>query len=306
MTGVSNSELKLRIKAESEKLGFCLCGFTGVDSPEDYVRYEEWLQKEQYGSMGFLAREDHRAKRNDPRLLFPEARSACVLAVPYKLFPKEGDLEIASFAHYKDYHDEITRLAKQLMETAAPAVSYRICVDSAPILERSLAVRAGLGWIGKSSMFISRRFGSAVMLCVILIDAEIEPDPPFSEDLCGICRRCAEACPAGCIDPVSRTINASQCISYLTIEHKDEFTEQQARVIGYRIFGCDECLRACPWNRNNIPDSPLSLAERLPDESDLGISDAEFKAGFAGTCFERLKNKRLQRNLNSALKSRKE
>lgn len=292
--------IKDEIKAAAEKLGFCLCGFTTAEPSDDFPRYLSWLKEDSLGTMAFLKREDHITKRADPRTLLPEAKSICVLAVPMKLRKEDPDGEVASYAYYADYHESIGRMAEELTDGIRKLCripfSYRICIDAAPILERSLAVRAGLGWIGKSSMFVSPRFGSALFLCEILLSLEIEPDEPYTRDGCGSCRRCVEACPNGCIDPVSRTIRADRCAAYLTIEHKGEFTEEQIRLVGRKLFGCDVCLRACPWNTRNPAFSPLPAAEAIPDFADGELDEAEFKVKFRSSPVLRTKAKGLRRN----------
>ena len=307
MTGaITNKSMHIDkdyIKAEAERLGFCLCGFTDASPLQDFERYTQWISADNLGTMQYLKREDTLAKRADPHLLLPEARSICVLAVPMELFPPEPVFAVASYAHYADYHETILPMAealvKSIREMSGSDFTYRICIDSAPILERSLAVRAGLGWIGKSSMLINPQFGSALFLCEILLSLEIPPDQPFLHDRCGSCMRCAERCPNHCIDPITRTIHADRCISYLTIEHKGEFTSEQSRLIGTRLFGCDECLLACPWNGKTGIKSPLPPASALPDAQDHDLSDPEFKEKFRTSPVLRTKSKGLRRNIEA-------
>ncbi len=299
--------IKESIKAEAEKLGFCLCGFTDAEPPADFARYSRWLEADGIGTMAYLKREDTLAKRADPRLLLPGARTIIVLGVPMGLKPPVPVFEVASYAHYIDYHEAIVPMAEALAgrirELSGSEPVFRVCVDSAPILERSLAVRAGLGWIGKSSMFVAPRYGSALFLCEILTDLELPPDPPFTRDGCGSCRRCVDACPNGCIDPDTRTIRADRCAAYLTIEHKGEFTEEQSALVGNHLFGCDECLRACPHNSRNTGRSPLSPAAAVPVFGDGDLSEAEFKAKFRNSPVLRTKAKGLKRNAEAVRKN---
>ncbi len=315
------SEIKEIIKAEAERLGFCLCGFTTADPPDDFSRYLQWIREDSLGTMAYLKREDTLAKRADPCLLLPDARSICVLAVPMELFPQRSAFSVASYAHYIDYHDTILPLAEDLVKKICsylsdcpkaaehpqlpltPDFTYRICIDSAPILERSLAVRAGLGWVGKSSMLINREFGSAFFLCEILLSLPIEPDKPYEPDGCGSCTRCVDACPNHCIDPLTRTIRADRCAAYLTIEHKGDFSPEQAALVGTHLFGCDECLRACPWNRRVSSASPLPHASALPEESDEKLTAEEFKAKFHNSPVLRTKIKGLRRNIAAVRKN---
>ena len=315
------SEIKEIIKAEAERLGFCLCGFTTADPLNDFSRYLQWIEKDSLGTMAYLKREDTLAKRADPRLLLPDARTICVLAVPMELFPQRPAFSIASYAHYMDYHDTILPMAEKLVKNIraylsgytkedghqlpqlTPDFSCRICIDSAPILERSLAVRAGLGWVGKSSMLINRKYGSAFFLCEILLSLPIEPDEPYEPDGCGSCTRCVDACPNHCIDPLTRTIRADRCAAYLTIEHKGDFSPEQAALVGTHLFGCDECLQACPWNRHAPSASPLPLSGALPEESDEKLTAEEFKAKFHNSPVLRTKIKGLQRNIATVRKN---
>lgn len=295
--------LKEIIKAEAEKLGFCLCGFTTADPVEDYPRYIRWLASDPVGTMGYLKREDALEKRADPRQLLPEAQTVIVLGVPMALREPAPAYSVASYAYYADYHETIPPMAEALAEKIRELIrqdlTYRICVDSAPVLERSLAVRAGLGWIGKSSMFIAPRYGSALFLCEILLSPEIAPDAPYTRDGCGSCHRCVDACPNACIDPESRTIRADRCAAYLTIEHKGEFTEEQAALIGTKLFGCDECLRACPHNSRGSRRSPLPPAAVIPTPEDALLSESEFREKFRGTAILRTKAKGLRRNIEA-------
>ena len=300
--------LKEQIKAEAEKLGFCLCGFTNAEPLADFARYTRWLEDEPTGTMNYLKREDTLAKRADLRLLLPDVRSVCVLAVPMGIKNRSGSYEVASYAYYADYHEAILPMAESLISKIREIcgntdLASRICIDSAPVLERSLAVRAGLGWIGKSSMFVAPRLGSALFLCEILLSLELQPDEPFTGDGCGACSRCVDACPTGCIDPVNRTIRADRCAAYLTIEHKGDFTPEQAALIGSHLFGCDECLRACPHNSRNSGISPLPPASAIPTPEDGDLSDAEFKEKFRTSPVLRTKAKGLRRNAEAIRKN---
>ena len=299
---------KETIKAEAEALGFCLCGFTDAGPVADFERYTRWLEEDPIGTMQYLSREDALAKRADPHLLLPEARSIIVLGVPMGLHDSDPDFSVASYAYYADYHEAIPPMAEALIakirELTKEDLTYRICIDSSPVLERSLAVRAGLGWIGKSSMFIAPGYGSALFLCEILISLEFEPDDPYTRDGCGSCRRCLDACPNHCIDPETRTIRADHCAAYLTIEHKGDFSEEQSALIRNHLFGCDECLRACPHNSRNSGFSPLPPAAAVPTPEDAELSEAEFKAKFHDSPILRTKARGLKRNVEAIIVSR--
>jgi epoxyqueuosine reductase len=216
--------------------------------------------------MAYLATERSRARRADPREILPECRSILVLATPYSPpdIALSGTSEareveahgltghIASYAWGEDYHDVLPARMKELVQfietQVGGPVKHRWYTDTGPILERDLAQRAGIGWIGKNTCLISPKFGSYFLLSEILLDLALEPDSPFITDHCGTCTRCIEACPTDCILP-DRTIDASRCISYLTIELKDEIPSELRDKIGNWVFGCDICQIVCPWNR---------------------------------------------------------
>ncbi len=305
-TSLSEKEI---IKAEAEKLGFCFSGFTLPEKPIHFSHYQEWVKAGRYAGMRYMAREDHLAKRENPRLIFPECQSILVLGVSIRYdFPQEL-FAAASFAHYFDYHEQISALCDRLMATAAErigkAVHWKTCVDSAPVLERSLAVQAGLGWIGRNSMLIHPKFGSTTLLAACLLDLAIEPDQPYRSDHCGNCRRCAEACPTGAIDPNSRTIDANRCIAYQTIENRAEIPQEIGKKCENKVFGCDICVRICPWNRKNLSNPSPLQTHSLPiaPPSDFELTEEEFKEKYRGTPISRVKFAGWKRNLQNALRN---
>ena len=299
--------IKENLKAEAEKLGFSFYGFTAPEPPKDFVHYQNWLDKNYYGEMGYLARIDAVQKRANPKLLFPGTNTIMVLGTSIRQVDQQSDLSVASFAHYYDYHDQIKTRCRQLIETVSAGFAekpdYRVFVDSSPVLERSLAVQAGLGWIGKSSMFIHPLYGSFNLLAEIFLPWNLPDDLPYAKDGCGSCTRCVDACPMGCIDPVSRTIYANQCISYLTIEHKGDLSERDARKCGEKVFGCDICAAVCPWNaRRNLADTYLEPFEFAVDLStDLDLSETEFRMKYKNTPILRSKLSNWKRNISNAL-----
>ncbi|MEW6240290.1 MAG: tRNA epoxyqueuosine(34) reductase QueG, partial [Chloroflexota bacterium] len=230
--------LTRRIKDKAHRLGFTLAGVTTPDPPPHFPTFERWLSEGRHGSMNWLAAERSRQRRADPRLILPECKSILVLAVSYNApFPMgegKGVRErgnhgrIASYAWGGDYHLVLPHRLKALVafieEQAGGPVPNRWYTDTGPILERDLAQRAGLGWIGKNTCLIHPRAGSYFLLAEILLGLELEPDPPFETDHCGTCTRCLDACPTQCILP-DRTLDARRCISYLTIELKDDIPE---------------------------------------------------------------------------------
>ncbi len=261
--------------------------------------------------MEWLARNS--SKRLDPQLVLPGVRSVVTLAVSYAVpdRPRAEDPSrgvVARYARYRDYHDV---LAEPLRELAAlldvlggPGARSLWYVDTGPILERDLAQRAGLGFVGKHTNLISRRLGNWFFLAEILTTLELEPDAPEG-NRCGRCTRCLEACPTGAL-PAPFTLDARRCISYLTIELKGSIPEALRPLIGNRIYGCDDCLAACPWNRFAQEASLLKAHAREdlaePDLLELlGLDAAAFKARFAGSPVLRTKRRGLLRNVCVAL-----
>jgi epoxyqueuosine reductase len=320
LTMVLSKDLKEAIKVKSSQLGFILAGVTTPDPPPHYSTFENWLNQGRHGTMTYLATERSRARRADPRQIMPECKSILVLATPYSppspLRAERSDSEveageperaqIASYARGKDYHDVLPTRMKELVqfieEQVGGPVKNRWYTDTGPILERDLAQRAGIGWIGKNTCLIHPKHGSYFLLSEILLDLALEPDTPFVTDHCGTCTRCIEACPTDCILP-DRTIDATRCISYLTIELKDEIPVALREKIGNWVFGCDICQMVCPWNRFAGEGDPVfgddNPARSLTEE--LSISPQEFNQRFKGTPVKRARRRGYLRNVAVAL-----
>ena len=312
---MTSEERKRWIETEAQRLGFCLCGFASIEPFEaEKAIYLEWLASEAHGEMAYLARPDAIEKRFDPRVLFPDGKSAVVLAARIPSSRRSERYVVADFARCVDYHETVPAAIDQIFERYrerfALPVRYKICVDAAPVLERAFAVRAGLGWIGRSSMLIHPEFGSKIILAVVLTDLEIAVSDVRLPDRCGSCRRCADACPTGCIDGEKRTIDARRCISYLTIERKSDLDPDSARMIGAHVFGCDICTDVCPWNRR--ADSArartvlIGNAGAFPDDADFEITPSEFKRKYASSPILRCKLPRWLKNLENADRNRRE
>jgi epoxyqueuosine reductase len=249
------------VKAEARRLGFSLVGITTPDPPQHYAVFERWSQAGRHGEMGYLDTERSRQRRYDPRQILPECRSILVLGVGYPDSPvgEEGSTpsphlphgRVASYAWGDDYHEvlpaRLQELAVFIQEQVGRPVPYRCYTDSGPLLERDLAQRAGLGWIGKNTCLIHPHLGSYFFLAEVLLGIDLQPDRPFASDHCGTCTRCLEACPTQCILP-DRTLDARHCISYLTIELKGAIPPDLRPQMGPWVFGCDICQQACPWN----------------------------------------------------------
>jgi len=301
--------LEQSIKEKARQLGFILAGVTSCNSPSHYPKFEKWLAKGKHGTMNYLAEERSRTRRADPKQILPECKSILVLALPYQ--PLTFDLRpstfrIASYALGDDYHDIIPPRLKQIVEfieeqTGHP-IPNRYYTDTGPILERELAQRAGLGWIGKNSMLINPKAGSTFFLAEILLGIELEPDDDPITDHCGTCTRCINACPTQAILP-DRILDARRCISYLTIENKDEIPEELRTRMGNWIFGCDICQMVCPWNRFSAPaDSALEPTTPLRISApDLTLSSVEFNQRFKRSPIKRTKRRGVLRNLAVAI-----
>jgi epoxyqueuosine reductase len=313
-------DLKQLIKDKARQLGFFLAGVTTPEPPPHYSTFENWLAQGRHGAMNYLAKERSRARRRDPREILPECKSILMLATPYSSHnlalsgaSEESEVEaerlkgnIAAYAWGDDYHDVLPARMQELVqfieEQAGGPVGNRWYTDSGPLLERDLAQRAGIGWIGKNTCLIHPKHGSYFLLSEILLDLTLEPDPSFVTDHCGTCTRCIEACPTDCILP-DRTLDATHCISYLTIELKEEIPTELREKIGSWIFGCDVCQQVCPWNRFADEGDPAfgskNPVHALTDE--LVISAREFNQRFKRSPVKRAKRRGYLRNVAVAL-----
>jgi epoxyqueuosine reductase len=310
---VREENLSQRIKHRARHLGFDLVGIAPVE-PSGYADfYQRWLAQDYAGEMGYLSRPDAVAKRCDPRLIVPEARSAVVVAMSYyqgsppstQTSHDEKRGRVARYAWGDDYHEimwkRLDRLLEFVQSQADRPVSGRRYVDTGPILERELAVRAGLGWFGKNTMLINPRLGSWLLLGELLLDLDLEADPPFVPDHCGTCTRCIDVCPTQCILP-DRTLDASRCISYLTIELKSPDIPDALRpFIGEWVFGCDVCQEVCPWNRfasatQEPAFQPRPGVPRLDLAELLTMDEETFRHRFQDSPLRRAKRQGLQRN----------
>jgi epoxyqueuosine reductase len=275
------------IKEEARRLGFRLAGFTTPDPPPHWPVFQNWLAMGRNAGMGYMAD----PRRADSRLLLPECRSILMLAAPYmapaKLHqndPSRPAGRVAAYAVGDDYHlvlpGKLKTLADFIQKQAGGSFPVRWFTDSVPLLERDLAQRAGLGWIGRNTCLINPALGSYFFLAEILLGIELESDLPFTADRCGTCRRCIEACPTACILP-DRTMDARRCIAYLTIENRQAIPSDLRSQVGERVFGCDACQTACPWNRRPAEEVDAAFSPRpgLPDADlliQLGLSRQEF------------------------------
>lgn len=300
--------LKGDIREQAFAAGFEQVRFTVPDAiPDAGPRLARFLAKERYGDMDWLAR--HSERRANPAELWPEARSVIVLGLnygperdPMASLARRTHGTISVYAQGKDYHTVVKKKLKQIAGWLHRArdCEVKVFVDTAPVMEKPLAEAAGLGWQGKHTNLVSREFGSWLFIGSIFTTEEIPPDEPEA-DHCGACRRCLDICPTDAF-PKPYELDARRCISYLTIEHKGHIARQYRTAMGNRIFGCDDCLAVCPWNKFAKVASETKLAMRVETDSPaltelLQLDDAAFRTRFAGTPIRRTGRDRFVRNV---------
>jgi len=311
-------DLNQAIKQHTYKMGFSLAGITACEVLPHADVFETWIELGRHAEMTYLDTPRSRACRAHPDLLLPDCHSVLVLGMRYPApFAPDTDTRsnlglrgrIAAYAWGEDYHEVIPRRLRNLVGFIEAEVGHpvpnRWYTDTGPILERELAQRAGLGWIGKNTCLINPAGGSYYLLAEILLGIELEPDSPFVEDRCGTCRRCITACPTGCILP-DRTLDASRCIAYLTIELKGAIPVELRPLLGGWVFGCDVCQQVCPWNRfaNSEGDSELTttLINSNPNLLEELIMDAsDFNRRFRRSPIRRAKRRGYLRSIAIAL-----
>jgi epoxyqueuosine reductase len=311
----------LQIKELAFACGFELAGIAPALPLSDFERFERWRHAGLAGEMTYLT--DHRGdKRRDPRELLPSAQSMlCVgklynTAAPYSTAVQDPERGwISRYAWGNDYHDSLRNSLEQLVNELTriypEPFQYKICVDTAPLLERSYARAAGLGWIGRNTCLINQQQGSWFFLGELLLSIPIAPDSP-PPDRCGSCRRCIDACPTTALVPDGDSgwkLDANLCISYLTIEKRGELPAGLSHKIGHHVFGCDICQDVCPWNRRapatDDPDfQPREIAPRLDHLA--ALTEDEFRNRFRSSPVKRTKYSGFQRNVAAALANRKE
>jgi len=298
------TDLKTQLVSRALALGFDLCRVAPCVSPPHAAAFAGWLDQGNAGEMAWLDRNKHR--RMDPQQVLPGARSVIVLALNYWQGPPENPLSprFARYAWGDDYHDLIANRLRDLDTWLASQGGHqKPYVDTGPVLERDFAALAGAGWHGKSTMLISRSLGTWFFLAEILTTLDLPPDEP-AQDHCGTCTRCITACPTGAIDAPYH-LDARRCISYLTIELKGSIPPDLRPLIGDRIYGCDDCLTACPWNRFAHASRETAFhareATRLPLPSLLAVTDQDFRTLFRHSPVSRLKRRGLLRNVCVAL-----
>ena len=295
------------IKDESKRLGFSSCGISKARFlSEEADNFEKWLTKGYQGSMSYL--EKNIDKRLDPRLLVPGSKS--VISLSYNYFPpkkliEENNFIISKYAYGKDYHKVLKKKLKKLFASIREKIGKiegRVFVDSAPIHERAWAKLSGLGWVGKNSLLINKNKGSYFFLAEIICDLELEYDEPVL-NRCGSCTRCIDACPTDAITE-AQVIDAKKCISYLTIENKENIPEELSGSLNNSIFGCDICQDVCPWNKRSTPHNekeflPNKELQKLKRKDWIELTEETFNKIFEGSAVKRTKYKGLTRNIKA-------
>jgi epoxyqueuosine reductase len=292
------------VKQLAREQGFGHCGISIAGNlDEEEPRLRQWLDNNFHGTMAYMA--EYFSKRLNPALLVEGAQSVISLIFNYapaaNLF-SDGQYKVARYAYGEDYHqvvkENLHKLLNSIREKAGP-VKGRVFVDSAPIMERQWAAKAGLGWIGKNTLLLNPKMGSYFFLAEIISDLELEPDMPMN-DLCGTCSRCIDACPTGALTPW--LLDARKCISYLTIELKGNISEEFRGKYQDWIFGCDICQEVCPWNRFSVANTeplfePLLFLKNSSNSGWMEITEDAFKKYFAKSPVKRTKYEGLKRNI---------
>ena len=298
-------DLNQAIRAAAREIGFDLVGVTAPDIEEATQRaYRDWLKRTYQGSMAYLAR--NAEKRLDPRRLVPSVKSIICLGVSYYQTVKscgEDSGRVALYAWGRDYHRVIKEMLRRLEERIEALVGRkivsRIFVDTGPVLEKPLAMQAGIGWIGKNTCLINREIGSFLFLGELFVDLDLQCDEP-GKNHCGACRRCLESCPThALIEP--GVLDARRCISYLTIEHQGDIEPERAGKLNGWIFGCDICQRVCPFNRFAKPTAVADfrdhrLGPRVDPAEVLTWTDQDYRTRTADSAGARASLRQWQRN----------
>lgn len=308
MDGHSLSE---RLKAQAYGLGFDLAGIVELGEPETRAHFDAWLENGRHGDMAYLDGAGAELRR-DARRPHVGATHALVLATSYG--GREPNGPVARYARGDDYHELLRERVRELhfwlQREVGHDINARPYVDTGPILERDLAQRAGLGWFGKNTLLISPKIGSFFFLSSLFVEYPLEPDDPFASDRCGTCTRCLDACPTGAfVGP--RDLDATKCISYLTIELRREIPVELREQMGALVFGCDICQEVCPWNVKFVTElsEPAFAARALTRNTDaralareiLQMSPESYAAAFRGSAIKRAKLWMLKRNACVAL-----
>jgi epoxyqueuosine reductase len=297
--------MKANIRDLATRCGFDMCRFARASPAPHFAEYQSWLQSGAHGDMAWLARDP--VRRSDPSRLLPDAKTVLLLARNYYQgpSPRLNPGRIARYAWGSDYHDLMLAAMRPIDMLLRDLGGKQKCyVDTGPILERDFAAVSGLAWQGKSTMCLNQHLGTWFFIGTILTTLEIEPDPP-AKNRCGKCTRCIDSCPTRAITEPYR-LDARRCISYLTIENKGPIPLEFRKAIGDRVYGCDDCLEACPWNRFAVESNEVRFrlperVERLPLRELASLSEGEFRTLFRHSPIRRIKRPRFLRNVCVAL-----
>jgi epoxyqueuosine reductase len=303
---VSNYSLLIKQKALS--LGFTACGIAAARKlDEEELRLKSYLDNNYHGEMGYMA--NHFDKRLDPTLLVPGAKSVVVVLMnyfPHQLQVGQGVPFVAKYAYGKDYHQVVKDRLQQLfdfIDNEIAPIQGRVFTDSAPVLERAWAVQAGLGWIGKNGLLLNKELGSFFFIGELIIDLELERDQPYTKEHCGSCDQCLNACPTqALVKPY--TLDARRCISYHTIELKDDTPEEYKPLLMNRVFGCDICQDVCPWNRNPTPQTtneffPHPQFLEMDRDEWCAMDNWDFNSIFKGSAINRAGFLKMKKNIQN-------
>ncbi len=301
-----------QIKAEALRLGFSACGIAKAEAVSINVdkAFSKWLDAKKHANMHYMC--NHQDKRMDPRLLMEGTKSIISVALNY--YPAQhldtNEYQFAWYAYGKDYHDvmkaKLTALKTYLESISPYPIQSRIFCDTAPVLERYWAWKAGLGWIGKNTQLIIPKAGSSFFLGEIFIDADASQYDTPLPNRCGSCTNCIDHCPTNALE-APFTLNSARCLSYLTIEHREDIPLSEAQKMGKKIYGCDDCQRACPWNRFA---TPCQTQEFYPNDTFLqmkkedwnALTEDQYKLIFKGSAVKRAKYSGIMRNIKAVQK----
>ena len=291
------------IKKSAKNLGFLSCGISKAEFLEEEApRFEKWLNEQKHGQMAYM--ENHYDKRLDPRLLVPGAKSVVSLLLNYYTdeHQVEGAPKISKYAYGTDYHFVIKEKLKQLfqiLQEEIGEINGRVFVDSAPVMDKAWAGRSGLGWMGKNTNLINKKVGSFFFIAEMILDLKLDYDTPVT-DHCGTCTACIDSCPTEALTPYN--IDASRCISYLTIELKDQIPSEFQNKMDDWSFGCDICQDVCPWNRFSKPHNeplfePRTELLEFTKKDWEELTEATFDTIFKNSAVKRTRYRGLKRNL---------
>lgn len=309
---MSPAEISQEIKERSLEMGFAACGIAAVVPSETHNYLLDWLMHGYNASMSWMAREDAVEKRRDLQKVVPGAQSVVCVALHYRTnepWNEEKQGKIARYARGEDYHDVLTRRLRELQNWIHERwpCNGRVYVDTGPLLEREIARRAGIGWVGKNTMLLSRELGSYFLLGEIVLDLELTPDAPHAAQFCGSCTRCLDACPTDAfVAPF--VLDANKCISFHTIENRQRAPREIQDKVEDWVFGCDICQEVCPWNNKSryTSDEPELWSREFPELHEyLTMPQEEFSRRLKGSPLKRPKRRGMKRNALTVLQNRK-